>query len=79
MRHGVAINRPSFRCMVTKTDNIIGEMACERSVSETEIVRSCILKFSTINTRSSGDESQISPEIEVNYGEEFLRNIFLSK
>lgn len=45
MWHGVAVMRPCARCMVTADDVISGEIASERSVMETKMIRSRFLKL----------------------------------
>lgn len=59
--------------MAPGEDIISGEMAGERSVRETKMTSSRLLKILPNYTRSSEDKNKVAQEEEADYRQEFLK------
>lgn len=75
-RHDVLLNRYSFRDILAGEDMISGELAGERSMGETKIVRNRFLEIGTSNTMSAEDRNKADLEDKVDYGQELLKKLF---
>lgn len=74
MFHGVAVKGPCGRCKDTEEDMISRELADERSMRVTEMIRSRSPKIPRNNTEISDGGNEIAEEEEAEFSQELSRN-----
>lgn len=71
--HVVVVSRPFVRCIETRNDVVSGEVAGERFVRRTKMIRSRFLEIPSYDGENGFEENEVDEKEDPNRGQELLR------